>query len=496
MQQENKLVIGHTEVFGVLERPQIIFDHGRHVKELKKEGCGVCHPANADKNLVFQYPFSVQPGDEAAVRDAYHSLCIVCHTKRLREKEKYGPITCGECHDRKRAREVPSIPVFVFDFHYHEKHVQKLGKRCDLCHHSYDTVDRELVYEAGTEQSCYYCHDLDAKRGPFLKSEIEVAKQKRLTMRKVSHDLCVNCHLSFSRQNVKAGPLECAECHTGKYRTVSELRNAARPDRNQPQKPLIRVEGGMMKGVSFDHKSHQENSLTCKECHHETLNSCKTCHTLTGSADGKWITTANAYHHPFSEAACTGCHAKIKARNNCAGCHHRLRDMDTQTKGPKKEFCSVCHSGSEKVPVQREQIQSPHLIGGQVPDKVTIKVLENEYRPSTFPHLKIIEKLIDTTNDSRLASTFHKNIDSICQGCHHQSLPKAEAEKRKPPYCRNCHSIGFDAQNINRPRLLAAYHRQCIGCHNKMNIDAKDCRDCHEDKPEGKVHARDILREK
>jgi len=166
--------------------------------------------------------------------------------------------------------------------------------------------------------------------------------------------------------------------------------------------------------------------------------------------------------------------------------------MDTQTKGPKKESCSICHGGKE-VPVRKEKIQYSGLLEKKVPDKVTIKVLENEYQPSTFPHLKIIKRLIDISNDNMLASAFHKNVDSICLGCHHQSFPEAEEEKSKPPYCRNCHSIGFDSQNMNRPRLLAAYHRQCLGCHERMEIKQTGCNDCHEEKSGGKVLTRQMV---
>jgi len=482
--RENKLVIGHTEIFGVLERPQVLFDHGLHERELKKEGCSACHPADADKNLIFEHPFAVMSEDKNAVKDAYHKTCIFCHTKRIEEGKKYGPVTCGECHDKKRALLGTIYPVFVFDFFYHDKHVNKLGKKCDSCHHTYDKEDKELVYEQGTEQSCFYCHDLDTKRGPVLSSETEVTKRKRLTVRKVSHNLCVNCHLSSSLQHTKAGPVECAQCHTGKYRTADQLQNILRPDRDQPKKPLITVEGGMMKGVSFDHESHAKTSMTCRDCHHETLNACKRCHTLTGSADGKWVTTANAYHDAFSRAACAGCHATKKTDKNCAGCHHHLLNMDIDTKGPKKEFCSACHSGNAKSPGKASKMLSSSLTEEKVPDKVTIKILEKQYQPSTFPHRKIVRKLIDISNENKMATRFHKDINSICQGCHHQSPPEAEAQKRKPPYCRNCHSLTFDVQNMNRPRLLAAYHRQCLGCHERMQLKQTACRDCHEEKAE------------
>jgi DnaJ-class molecular chaperone len=113
---------------------------------------------------------------------------------------------------------------------------------------------------------------------------------------------------------------------------------------------------------------------------------------------------------------------------------------------------------------------------------VTIKVIENQYEPATFPHLKIIERLVGISNESKMATSFHRNMQTICRGCHHQSMAEAEAKDTKPPYCRNCHSITFDTKNMNRPRLLAVYHRQCLTCHEKMDIKGRGCPDCHKEK--------------
>ncbi|MBM4137188.1 MAG: hypothetical protein FJ241_10225 [Nitrospira sp.] len=482
---ENKLVIGHTEIFGVLERPQVVFDHGLHGKKLEKEGCKTCHPPDADGNLIFKYPFAVAQEDESTVKDAYHEKCISCHTKRIEEGRRYGPITCGGCHDRKRASLKVTYPAFDFDFAYHEQHVNKLERKCDPCHHIYDKEDKELVYEKGTEQSCFYCHDIDKKRGPVLAAEIDVTKRKRLTVKRVSHDLCVNCHLFYSQKHLKVGPTECAKCHTGKYRTTAQLVRVPRPDRDQPKKPLINVEGGMMKEVLFDHMSHEKSSRTCRACHHETLNACKKCHGLISRHEGGWVNVSSAYHDVFSEKGCAGCHNIKKSEKDCAGCHHHLLDMDIQAKGPKRAICTVCHSGKQRSAGLAEKIPLSILDTKKVPDKVTIKILEKQYQPSTFPHRKIIKKLIDISNKNRMAIVFHRNINTICQGCHHQSHAEAEAKKNKPPFCRNCHNISFDSQNLNRPRLLAVYHRQCLGCHEKMNLKSRGCTDCHKEKQKG-----------
>jgi len=53
-----KLVIAHTEIFGTLERPQVVFDHGLHAGAFKKDGCEKCHPLTPEGNYIFDFPFS------------------------------------------------------------------------------------------------------------------------------------------------------------------------------------------------------------------------------------------------------------------------------------------------------------------------------------------------------------------------------------------------------------------------------------------------------
>ena len=56
----------------------------------------------------------------------------------------------------------------------------------------------------------------------------------------------------------------------------------------------------------------------------------------------------------------------------------------------------------------------------------------------------------------------------------------------QPPKCGSCHSKTIDPANPDRPTLKAAYHLNCIGCHNGMNVArpvATDCVACHKAVP-------------
>ncbi|MEW6674962.1 MAG: sulfate respiration complex hexadecaheme cytochrome HmcA [Nitrospirota bacterium] len=479
---EERIIIAHTEIFGKLERPQVVFDHGKHSDALKKEGCETCHPANKEEGLIFEYPFKQVMKDKESMMNLYHEKCIDCHKKRIKEKKKAGPLTCGECHRKELESIKIKYPIFEFDFYYHRKHVKKLKNDCILCHHIYDEDDEELVYEEGTEQSCYYCHETRKKKGPLLEVEARVIDKKGLTIKKVSHLRCLNCHIDRNKRGLKAGPLVCSKCHTGKYKTVAELAKITRPDREQPEKTLINIEDARMKRVLFDHKSHEKKTKTCRGCHHETLNACKKCHGLSGSPDGKWVNLSSAYHDALSEKSCTGCHGIKKSEKGCTGCHHHLQEIDYQAIGEKKAICSLCHRGKKEALVGSPSISVYEIYTQKIHKKIKIKTLEREYEPAIFPHLKVIKKLVQISNGSKMATYFHRNLQTICEGCHHNRHLEAEAKKNTPPSCRNCHPISFDPQNINKPRLLAAYHRRCIGCHEKMELKPMECKDCHKEK--------------
>ena len=497
---DNKVSIAHAEVFGKLERPQVIFDHKKHEEAAKNEGCSACHPVNEKQKLLFDFPKKVSGKGKKAVMNAYHDECIGCHKQKKIEHKKSGPVICADCHlDKYAAMKPISYPVVEFDFSYHDKHVKKLketlGKdTCRQCHHTYNMEEKKLIYKDKTEESCYYCHDLDKKRGPEVAAIVKVAAEKGLSIRRSSHQQCLNCHLEYRKKKgeKEAGPTECMKCHTGKYKTAAELEKIPRPERDQKEKSYIYVENAKLKGVSFNHQSHQKYSRTCRACHHETLKACKECHSLTGKPEGRNVNIAKAYHDMFSEHSCTGCHNKQTAKKECAGCHHHIVAVDLETMSPRKDTCAMCHTGKE--PLKMPAPFSTSGLGLEKKKEVTVKALEKEYEPAKFPHLDIVNKLAKISNDSRLATYFHRNIQTLCEGCHHRSPMAAEAEKNTPPYCRNCHMIAYDKEDLNAVRLLTAYHNQCMGCHDAMKIkkgnstqfvEGGRCAACHKKKTGG-----------
>jgi hypothetical protein len=109
----------------------------------------------------------------------------------------------------------------------------------------------------------------------------------------------------------------------------------------------------------------------------------------------------------------------------------------------------------------------------ELPETVVIDILVDRYEASKLPHGKIVRRLHGAVLDSRLARRFHGRLEAGCAGCHHHSPVGV-----RPPRCASCHG-GSAHPTRDQPALKAAYHRQCIGCHELMGIKALGCTDCH-----------------
>ena len=60
-----------------------------------------------------------------------------------------------------------------------------------------------------------------------------------------------------------------------------------------------------------------------------------------------------------------------------------------------------------------------------------------------------------------------------CTVCHHNT-PESNAH----PACNSCHEIAYKHEDLSKPGLKGAYHRQCMGCHREWSHDTK-CGVCH-----------------
>ncbi len=270
-------------------------------------------------------------------------------------------------------------------------------------------------------------------------------------------------------------------------------------------------EAGMRPAV-FNHLIHERKIPDCESCHHtgDTV-SCSSCHTVEGKADGNYITLERAMHAEniakraegtTTPVSCVSCHVENLNQRDCAGCHSIIPSLPRTQK-----YCASCHDVSDYMtkeqliqgskleldPSENEALAAETVWDRKskvsdakpidpksIPYKVTIDGLSDEFEGNVFNHRRHYESLVKRVADSQLASAFHTNPASLCSACHHESPPS-----QTPPKCVNCHSPTMSMETPDRPSLKAAYHLQCMGCHDAMSVSRPlntSCTSCHKER--------------
>jgi Rrf2 family protein len=92
------ITIDYLKTFGKLERPAVIFLHDKHTAALEKKNkdCQTCH-LSENNRLIPKFK-RLKDTDKTEVMDIFHTQCIACHRETAANKEKSGPVSCGDCH--------------------------------------------------------------------------------------------------------------------------------------------------------------------------------------------------------------------------------------------------------------------------------------------------------------------------------------------------------------------------------------------------------------
>lgn len=267
-----------------------------------------------------------------------------------------------------------------------------------------------------------------------------------------------------------------------------------------------------MAPVAFNHVVHEKwmarTKQDCLVCHHTgDAIACTNCHTVQGSAEANNVTLYQAMHEPNIKPrkentpnSCVSCHIAQTSQRNCAGCHEQLvRGART-----KSSWCKVCHTITPsmtvdqmlagmngKLPEAENEKLAAETALSRVPTqywspmagpyKTDIDTLKGKYEACNFNHRHHVQSMYDRISDSRLAGAFHTGKATVCMTCHHNSPASA-----RPPKCVSCHTEEIDRLNPGQPRLMAAFHLQCMSCHKDMQVARPlntDCTTCHKLRP-------------
>ncbi|MCP4631358.1 MAG: hypothetical protein GY855_00420 [candidate division Zixibacteria bacterium] len=461
------ITLDYISSFGELVNPPVLFPHDLHTDYLTEQGkgCDDCHLYNDDNEISFKFlRFSGISRD--SVELIYHNNCIPCHEEISKSGESAGPVECDYCHSENPKYTALSENL-IFNKSLHHIHNDLLDSECNYCHHSYDSTQQKTEYIKGAESNCRDCHN-------------ETNEKTSLTLRDAAHQICLRCHEDMELSS----PPGCASCHVKVRRAVwTEIDNPMRILTKQHDNALLSTGEKTSKAnsVPFSHLNHEKYTGRCRDCHHESMNKCRNCHSNDTESSQSEISLQQSMHKSNSSKSCVGCHNRQKNTTECLGCHGVMEQSNLS-----KHSCVACHSGPD-ASISRffkpEYYSFEYFKKGSkkplslkdAPVVVSIDVMTDKYLPVEFPHELMVNSLIEIDKQSNLANYFHGSDDKICQGCHHHS-PTGE----KPPKCINCHNEPFNTDNLHKPGLLGAYHQQCIGCHQRMNITlAVDCVECH-----------------
>jgi hypothetical protein len=103
-----------------------------------------------------------------------------------------------------------------------------------------------------------------------------------------------------------------------------------------------------------------------------------------------------------------------------------------------------------------------------------VKDIEHSYFLLDSP---IIKKREDHYGPVRFMHTRHAAAIQDCALCHHYR-PTDETAK-ETVRCSACHQESFRTDHPERLGLKAAYHQQCIECHQEAGKGPVGCKDCH-----------------
>jgi hypothetical protein len=438
--------IDSMQAFGKLERPPVTFLHQKHTEALaaQNKDCSACHLVE-NKRLVPQY-MRLKNTAKQEVMDIYHGNCTACHQEMAAARQKSGPVVCGECH-KERPDLVSIWQPIGMDKSLHYRHSKAQNEKCERCHHEFNEVTKKLYHAEGKEGTCRYCHK-------------DVTEENRISLQLASHLACIDCHSKTLAKFDDAGPITCGGCHDPAQQKLVEKLKAV---------PRI-----------------------CRVCHHANLNACVQCHTLQGTKEGDQVTLEASMHRLNVDMSCLGCHDLNQRDPKCAGCHAGI----ARTRQQDPDACQACHMADvTRVTESIQDTEEKDLVArmldsrnpvthtfaeSDIPENVEMKTLMNQYGPVKLPHRKIVQTLSGNIKDNRLVRYFHRDENMLCQGCHHHS-----PASKKPPSCASCHGQPFDERDPFKPGLMAAYHRQCMECHEAMGIEkpvATNCTACHQKK--------------
>jgi len=144
-------------------------------------------------------------------------------------------------------------------------------------------------------------------------------------------------------------------------------------------------------------------------------------------------------------------------------------------KAPDRE--KALEKAHEEVPFVKEYLDEDPILRRMrlYEEDISLKDIENTYFLLDSPIIQ--ENEDDHYSPVRFTHGQHAASVKDCTVCHHYRPEDSTLDEIAR--CSSCHQDFFNPEYPERIGLKAAYHLQCVSCHEEKNKGPVMCQDCH-----------------
>ena len=464
LQCHQRRLLAGKEVFA-----GILFDHGPHLTELRREKklrCTSCHS-------------QIVQGSHINVTT---STCVLCHFKDQVAEE--GTSKCTLCHA------VPDKVIKKGTLSFDHGDVGRFDMQCSWCHAHVTKGDG-----SAPRQRCYVCHN-DPQRLARYDDHLELHRI-HVSEHKVE---CLHCHTEIQHGSfaprIEVAGTTCSTCHS---------------DGHSPQRDLYVGIGG--KGVPPRPSVMHLAGIHCEGCHFlprekgaghvqsATAMSCMACHgPRYGKMLGRWrelldarvgeargeLELARRTLGSSDMAQLKDAEANLLLVARGQGVHNVDYALDILKANHALLNAALAAAGRETLPPSRGSIpyESDCLRCHQ-----GIETRTGLFQGRSFAHQPHVVQIgldcdgCHRPHEEREAGEVTSMTLADCAPCHH--VPKLEPEAD----CARCHResmqavIDYQGEEFEHEIHVVEEELECMDCHTLLNrpgLDLDACVDCHD----------------
>ena len=459
---QHRLLLG-KELFG-----GILFDHGPHLTEMRREKklrCTSCHS-------------QIVQGSHISVTT---STCILCHFKD--QDAGTGLSECTLCHD------VPDKVIEKGTLSFNHSDVRRFDMKCSWCHARSTKGDG-----SAPRQRCYVCHNDPSRLEAY--DDHPRLHQIHVTDHKVE---CLHCHTEIQHGSFEprkeVAETDCATCHADGHSPQRDLYVGIGGKGVHPRPSAMHLAGIHCEGCHFLEADEQAGNVnkasevSCMACHGpryaKMLDRWQTLvdHRLAQSRD---LLAYASDRLPATDGTVTDAAANLRLIEHGHGVHNVDYALDILRANHDRLSGALAAAGSRAPAIPWEQIPYDNDC---LRCHQGIELHEGEFGGRRFAHRQhIIGAQLECAechrpHEQREASEKVSLEPEACAPCHHQE--DSGFEER----CADCHAgiedriVPHGDEEFEHVIHVSEEELECLDCHTveeRPGLELDFCVDCHD----------------